>query len=59
MNEQNRVLEVSYIAYQKAKSYALEHSIKICNATRKSCLDVFEKVDFESLFHDKATSEGK
>jgi len=50
MNEQNRILDVSYAAYQKAKKYALENNIKIYNATRKTCLDVFEQVDFDTLF---------
>ncbi len=37
----------SYIA---AKKYADEHGIKIYNATRGGALEVFERVDFDSLF---------
>ncbi|MCI9082434.1 MAG: DUF115 domain-containing protein [Lachnospiraceae bacterium] len=50
MNEQNRIQDISYLAFQKAKEYASEHGIRICNATRKTCLDVFEQVEFDSLF---------
>ncbi len=37
-------------AYQKAKQYAEAHGIKIYNATRGGKLEVFERVDFDSLF---------
>ena len=37
-------------AYQKAKQYAETHGIKIYNATRGGKLEVFERVDFDSLF---------
>ena len=37
-------------AYQSAKKYADEHNIKIYNATRGGALEVFERVDFDSLF---------
>ena len=38
------------IAYQAAKKYADKHDIKIYNATRGGKLEVFERVDFDSLF---------
>lgn len=37
-------------AYASAKQYADSHGIKIYNATRGGKLDVFERVDFDSLF---------
>lgn len=37
-------------AYEKARQYAEEHGIKIYNATRGGKLEVFERVDFDSLF---------
>lgn len=37
-------------AYKKAKEYADSHGIKIYNATRGGKLEVFERVDFDSLF---------
>lgn len=36
--------------YEKAKQYAEERGIKIYNATRGGKLEVFERVDFDSLF---------
>jgi hypothetical protein len=36
--------------YQAAKEYADNHGIKIYNATRGGKLEVFERVDFDSLF---------
>ena len=38
------------LAYQAAKEYADSHGIKIYNATRGGKLEVFERVDFDSLF---------
>ena len=38
------------LAYEKAKLYADEHGIKIYNATRGGRLEVFERVDFDSVF---------
>lgn len=38
------------IAFDAAKKYADEHGIKIYNATRGGYLEVFERVDFDSLF---------
>lgn len=37
-------------AYISAKNYAEQHNIHIYNATRGGYLDVFERVDFDSLF---------
>ena len=37
-------------AYMTAKKYADEHGIKIYNATRGGKLEVFERVDLDSLF---------
>lgn len=45
------------LAYQSAKAYADAHGIKIYNATRGGALEVFERVDFDSLFEKAA--EGK
>ena len=39
-------------AYQSAKEYADTHGIKIYNATRGGALEVFERVDFDTLFDD-------
>ena len=37
--------------YEAARRYADPHPpLKICNATRGGCLEVFERVDFDSLF---------
>lgn len=36
--------------YRSAKKYADEHGIKIFNATRGGALEVFPRVDFDSLF---------
>lgn len=41
------------LAYQTAKQYADAHGIKIYNATRGGMLEVFERVDFDSLFENK------
>ena len=38
------------LAYESAKQYAESHMIKIFNATRGGNLEVFERVDFDSLF---------
>lgn len=44
--------EESLAAYQAAKQYADKHGIKIYNATRGGKLEVFERVDFDSLFEE-------
>lgn len=40
-------------AHMDAKRYADSHGIKIYNATRGGKLEVFERVDFDSLFEEK------
>lgn len=39
-------------AYMSAKRYADAHGIRIFNATRGGCLDVFERADFDGLFRE-------
>lgn len=39
--------------YAYAKEYADNHGISIYNATRGGILEVFERVDFDSIFDDK------
>ncbi len=46
----NCAVDMSTAAYQAAKEYADSHNIKIRNATRGGKLEVFERVDFDSLF---------
>lgn len=43
-------LYFQYIAYKKAKAEAEKLGVKIYNASRYTELDVFERVDFDSLF---------
>lgn len=43
-------LDKIMLAYQAAKQYAESHGIKIYNATRGGELEIFERVDFDSLF---------
>jgi hypothetical protein len=38
------------LAYQTAREYCDSHGVKIRNATRGGALEVFERVDFDSLF---------
>lgn len=38
------------LAYESARQYADSHGIKIYNATRGGKLEIFERVDFDSLF---------
>lgn len=45
--------ESNTIAYKSTKRYADEHGIKIYNATRGGKLEVFERVDFDSLFSEE------
>lgn len=40
----------SIMSYTAANEYAKQHGIKIYNATRGGQLEVFERVDFDSLF---------
>ena len=43
-------IDMQLAAYQKAKTYADTHNIKIYNATRGGKLEVFQRVEFDSLF---------
>lgn len=43
-------LEEAFLEYQVARRYAELHEIKIYNATRGGKLEVFERIDFDSLF---------
>jgi hypothetical protein len=43
-------IDIVNAAYQSARNYAESHGIKIYNATRGGKLEVFERVDFDSLF---------
>lgn len=45
-------------AYKKAKEYSDAHEIKIYNATRGGKLEVFERVDFDELFHNRTKRSG-
>lgn len=47
------VIDKTTLAYRAARKYADEHGIKIYNATRGGKLEVFERVDFNSLFGDR------
>lgn len=42
--------EKTLLAYKAAKKYCEEHDIKIYNATRGGKLEVYDRVDFDSLF---------
>lgn len=43
-------VDKTVLAYKAARKYADAHGIKIYNATRGGMLEVFERVDFDSLF---------
>ena len=43
-------LDLSTLAYMAAQDYAGNHPVKIYNATRGGKLEVFPRVDFDSLF---------
>jgi hypothetical protein len=43
-------IDVINAAYQTAREYCESHNIKIRNATRGGALEIFERVDFDSLF---------
>lgn len=52
---EKELVSVSYTdqvkaAYGKAQKYADEHGIKIYNATRGGKLEIFPRIDFDSLF---------
>lgn len=42
--------DVSTLTYQSAQDYAIAHGIRIYNATRGGMLEVFPRVDFDTLF---------
>lgn len=46
-------VDASTMAFDTAREYAETHGIKIYNATRGGKLEVFERVDFDSLFDVK------
>ncbi len=54
-NEDNKIYreDLMILAYEYAKEYADAHGIKIYNATRGGKLEVFERVDFDSLLEGK------
>lgn len=45
-------------AYQAAKDYSDKHLVRILNATRGGKLDVFERVDFDSIMVNKIAGGG-
>lgn len=53
------LIDKTFIAYRKAKEYAQSHNIKIYNATRGGKLEVFERVEFDSLFSEQTEGEHK
>ena len=53
--KEDRLKNIGYskhnsLAYQSAREYAKQHHIKVYNATRGGQLEVFERIDFDSLF---------
>lgn len=46
-------------AYNFAEKYSREHNFRIYNATRGGKLEVFERVEFDSLFDNESTSKGE
>lgn len=46
-------VEMSIKGYQHAKKFAEKHNVKVFNATRGGMLEVFERVDFDSLILKK------
>ena len=45
------------IAYQYAEKYSRENGFRVYNATRGGYLEVFERVDFDSLFIKDGNNE--
>ena len=43
------LIDVVDMAYTTAREYAESHDIKILNATRSGALEVFERIDFDSI----------
>ena len=52
-NEDDDIAQKMVISYKVARQYADTHDITIKNATRGGKLEVFERVDFDSLFPAK------
>lgn len=46
----NPDMQYNFMAYKSAKEYADSNAVNIYNATRGGMLEIFERVDFESLF---------
>ena len=55
--EQGYWIEAAVRAYQAAKKYAEEHDVQILNATRGGKLNVFKRVNFDSLFKEPQGGE--
>jgi hypothetical protein len=53
----NANLSRCLFAYQKAEKYSREQGFRIYNATRGGKLEVFERVDFDSLFNNKEVTD--
>ncbi len=49
----SHLMDESTVAYQNAKQYAEAHGIHIFNATRGGCLEVFNRVDFDSIINTR------
>ena len=43
-------IELTTMSFGAVKKYADAHGIRVFNATRGGKLDVFDRVDFDSLF---------
>ena len=43
-------MELTTMSFVAVKEYAAKHNIRVFNATRGGCLEVFERVDFDTLF---------
>ena len=53
VDNKNHGTELMIKAYECARDYANAHNIKIYNATRGGMLEVFERVNFDSLFEER------
>ena len=52
-------LEIQEKSFQKVKEFCSQNNIKLYNASRKTKLDILEKVDFDSLITNNSSIEGK
>ncbi|MDU1891729.1 MAG: 6-hydroxymethylpterin diphosphokinase MptE-like protein [Dysgonomonas sp.] len=43
--------DISFAAFAKSREYCEKHGISIFNATRGGKLEIFERIDFDKLFH--------